>query len=130
MITYKMGNDLDIDQVIELYVSSTLGARRPVADRKRMKQMLAKANLVITAWDGDLMVGISRCLSDYAYVTYMSDLAVREPYQKQGIGKKLIELSKTEASPNAKLILLAAPAAEKHYPHIGFEHMPQAWMLK
>jgi hypothetical protein len=28
------------------------------------------------------------------------------------------------------LLLLAAPAAVQYYPHIGFEHHPQAWMIR
>ena len=129
MITYRTGNDLELDAVIELYVDSTLGERRPVSDRSRMHRMLGHANLVVTAWDGPLMVGISRSLTDFAYATYLSDLAVRLTYQRQGIGRELIRLTR-EAAPMATLILLAAPAAEKYYPHIGFEHHPQAWILR
>ncbi|MGH7600064.1 MAG: GNAT family N-acetyltransferase, partial [bacterium] len=82
MITYKTGNDLNLDAVIELYRASTLGERRPVNERERMRLMLQHANLVITAWDGDLMVGISRSLTDFAYITYLSDLAVRLSHQR------------------------------------------------
>jgi len=66
MITYRIGNDLDLDAVTELYRASTLGERRPVDDRERMKQMLQNANLVVTAWDGDLLAGIARSLSDFS----------------------------------------------------------------
>lgn len=48
-ITFQTGNQLDIDQVIELYIASTLGERRPVDDHACMLEMLAKANLVVTA---------------------------------------------------------------------------------
>src|SRR5439155_1469289 len=87
MITYTIGNDLDLDAVIELYRASTLGERRPVDDRGRMAAMLANANLVVTAWDGDLLVGISRALSDFCYITYLSDLAVRVSHQRRGLGR-------------------------------------------
>jgi predicted N-acetyltransferase YhbS len=129
MISYRTGNDLDLDDVIELYVDSTLGERRPVADRSRMQRMLEHANLVVTAWDGPRLVGISRSLTDFVYATYLSDLAVRKSYQRAGIGRELVRLTR-EAAPRAMLILLAAPAAEKYYPHIGFEHHPQAWILR
>jgi predicted N-acetyltransferase YhbS len=129
MISYRTGNDLDLDAVIELYVDSTLGERRPVSDRRRMQRMLEHANLVVTAWDGARMVGISRSLTDFVYATYLSDLAVRKSYQRAGIGRELVRLTR-EAAPRAMLILLAAPAAEKYYPHIGFEHHPQAWILR
>lgn len=129
MITYRTGNDLDLDDVIELYVDSTLGERRPVSDRSRMQRMLEHANLVVTAWDGARMVGISRSLTDFVYATYLSDLAVRKSYQRTGIGRELVRLTR-DAAPRAMLILLAAPAAEEYYPHIGFEHHPQAWILR
>jgi predicted N-acetyltransferase YhbS len=128
VISYRTGNDLDLDAVLDLYRASTLGQRRPIDDRGRMEQMVRQANLVITAWDADLLVGISRSLSDFSYATYLSDLAVRESHQRQGIGKELIRLTQ-EASAPATIILLAAPAAELYYPHIGFTHHPQAWRL-
>ena len=129
MISYRTGNDLNLDRVIELYVASTLGARRPVDDRERMAAMLAKANLIVTAWDGELLVGIARALSDFSFITYLSDLAVRESHQRQGIGKELMRRVQEEGGAQAKLLLLAAPAAEKYYPHVGFTHHPQAWIL-
>jgi len=129
VIRYRIGNDLDLDEVIELYVDSTLGERRPVTDRRRMEGMLRHANLVITAWDGDVLVGISRSVSDYHYATYLSDLAVRLSYQRQGIGRELIERTQA-AAPDAGLILLSAPAAEQYYPHIGFEPHHSAWVLR
>ena len=128
VIEYRVGNNLDLDQVIELYRASTLGERRPVDERERMRQMLAHANLVITAWDGAMIVGISRSLTDFAYVTYLADLAVRESHQRQGIGKELVRRTKDESGPKTKIVLLAAPKAVDYYPHIGFTHHPQAWV--
>jgi len=128
MISYRTGNDLDLDEVIELYRASRLGERRPVDDRARMERMLREANLVVTAWDGEQLVGISRSLTDFSYATYLADLAVRESHQRQGIGQELIRRTQSASAP-ATVILLAAPAAEQYYPHIGFTHHPQAWRL-
>lgn len=130
MIDYRTGNDLDLDQVIELYHASTLGQRRPADDRGRMAAMLAGANLVITAWEGSLMVGISRALSDFSYITYVSDLAVRLSHQRAGIGRELIRRTQQAGGPKTQLLLLAAPAAQDYYPHVGFTHHPQAWLLR
>ena len=128
MIEYKLTPDLDVDEAYDLYVSSTLGERRPVEDRERFAAMLRNANLTITAWDGELLVGISRCITDWVWTTYLADLAVRLTHQRQGIGKELMRRTQ-EAAPQAKLLLLAAPAAREYYPHVGFEHMPHAWWL-
>ena len=59
-----------------------------------------------TAWDGDLLVGIARSMSDWVYATYLSDLAVRRSYQKRGIGKELMRRTQSAAS-QANLILHA-----------------------
>ena len=98
-------------------------------EKNDMAAMLANANLVVTAWDGDLLVGISRALSDFCYITYLSDLAVRVSHQRRGLGKELIRRTQTAGGPKTTLLLLAAPAAEKYYPRIGFTHHPQAWLL-
>lgn len=129
MITYRLGKDLELDAVIELYRASTLGERRPVDDRARMAAMMAHANLVVTAWDGDLLVGISRSLSDFAFVTYLSDLAVRESHQRMGIGRELVRITQRESGP-AYVVLLSAPRAVNYYPRIGFTRHESAWLLR
>jgi len=128
MISYRTGNDLDLETVIDLYRASTLGERRPVEDRERMRLMLANANLVVTAWDGELLAGIARSVTDFSYATYLSDLAVRRSHQKQGIGRELIRRTQA-AGGRATVILLAAPKAVEYYPHIGMKPHPSAWML-
>jgi predicted GNAT superfamily acetyltransferase len=120
MIEYRVGNDLNLDEVIDLYAASTLGERRPIAERDRMAAMLKNANLVVTAWDGSLLVGISRALSDFSYATYLSDLAVRVSHQRTGIGKELIRQTQKAGGPQARVILLSAPAATNYYPRVGF----------
>ncbi|MBA8885674.1 GNAT family N-acetyltransferase [Dokdonella fugitiva] len=129
MIIYRDDVRLPLEQARDLYRASTLGERRPIDDDARFAAMLAHANLTITAWDGDLPVGISRCVTDFAWTTYLADLAVRVSHQRQGIGKELMRRTQA-AAPQAKLLLLAAPAAERYYPHVGFSHFPQAWMLR
>jgi predicted N-acetyltransferase YhbS len=128
-IDYRLGNQLNLDDVIELYRASTLGERRPVDDRNRMEQMLHQAGLVITAWHQNLLVGIARSLTDGAYATYLADLAVRASHQRRGIGKELIRRTQA-AAPLANVILLAAPKAVDYYPHIGFTRHESAWILR
>jgi predicted N-acetyltransferase YhbS len=129
MITYRTVNDLDLEAVIELYRASTLGERRPVDDRARMQRMMQNANLIVTAWDGDLLVGIARSVSDFNYATYLSDLAVRASHQKKGIGRELIRRTQ-ELGGQATVILLSAPAAAAYYPRIGLKPHPSAWTLR
>ena len=128
-IRYQYGNDLDLDQVIELYNASTLGERRPVDDRLVMSDMLRHANLVVTAWDGDLLVGIARTLTDFSYVGYLSDLAVKASHQRKGIGIQLVQKTREKMGPRSMLVLLAAPKAVEYYSKIGFTKHNSAWTI-
>ena len=128
-ITYRAGNDLELETVRELYRASTLGERRPVEDRERMAAMLRNANLVVSAWDGELLVGIARSVTDFVYCTYLSDLAVRVSHQRHGIGRELIRRTQ-QLGGQATLILLSAPKAVNYYPRVGLTSHPSAWMLK
>lgn len=128
-ISYRLGNDIPLDTFIELYRASTLGLRRPVDDRETMAAMLRNANLVVSAWRNERLVGIARSLSDSLYVAYLADLAVHRDHQRQGIGIELIRRTRAAMGPASHLVLLAAPAAVDYYPRIGFTHHPQAWVL-
>lgn len=128
-IHYQLGNELDLDLVIELYRLSTLGERRPVDNRPCMARMLKEASLVVTAWEGDSLVGIARTLTDHCYVAYLADLAVRLSHHHRGIGRELVRATRRELGDQAFVVLLAAPAAADYYPKIGFTRHDQAWVL-
>ena len=122
------GAALDLDEVLAVYRASGLGERRPTGDRERFAAMLAHANLVLTARDDDgTLLGIVRAVSDFSYVTYLSDIAVIRDRQRSGIGRALIDATAAEA-PQAKIVLLSAPAATDYYPHIGFTRHDSAWV--
>lgn len=129
MIRYQVENTLSAKEFKELLIKSTLGERRPINDVERIKAMIENANLIITARDGNKLVGIARSVTDFVYCTYLSDLAVADEYQKKGIGKELIRFTKKE-TPKATLILLAAPKAVDYYPHIGMSKHEACFLLK
>ena len=84
-ISYKINAPISVDQFIELLANSTLGERRPIDDRQCMQGMLDNANLTITAWDEEVLVGVARSVTDFHYACYLSDLAVSKNHQKQRI---------------------------------------------
>ncbi|MEV6179130.1 GNAT family N-acetyltransferase [Streptomyces sp. NPDC052015] len=127
-IERENGPDLDLGEVLRVYRESGLGERRPIEETERMAAMVRNANLVVTCRvDGEL-VGIARSVSDFSYVTYLSDIAVDRAHQRSGIGRALIDATRKEA-PQAKIVLLSAPAATEYYPHIGFTAHHSAWVL-
>jgi len=130
MIQFRDDANITAEQAIDLYIRSTLGERRPVHNKETFEAMLKNANLTITAWDENTLVGIARTLTDFAYVAYLADLAVDQQYQHSGIGKQLIANTQSRLGPECMIVLLAAPKANEYYEHIGFEHNPRAWTLK
>lgn len=128
MINYQVESDLSVEAFRSVLVRSTLGERRPIDEPERLEAMLKHANLIITARDGEQLVGVARSLTDFQYCTYLSDIAVDQDYQRQGIGKELIRRTKLKTS-KAKLILLAAPAAIPYYPKIGMTQYEYCYYL-
>ena len=129
MITYSSDRKISIDEFISVLNRSTLAERRPVHDRERMGLMLDHGNVLITAWDGDVLIGVSRALTDFSFCSYLSDLAVDVAYQKQGIGKELIRLTHVASGEATTLILLAAPKAKEYYPKIGMERFVDCFLI-
>jgi GNAT superfamily N-acetyltransferase len=91
--------------------------------------MVKNSNLMVTAWHGEELIGIARSMTDFHYACYLSDLAVHRDYQKCGVGKKLQAITQEKLGPKCKLILLAAPAANSYYEHIGFSNNQRCWVL-
>jgi len=126
-IQYKIGARLNEWDVANLFLSA--GLKRPSDNLERIGRMLAGANLTVTAWDGERLVGIARALTDFAYCCYLSDLAVDGAYQKQGIGRKLVEMVQKEIGEEVMLLLLSVPDAMTYYPKIGFEKVENGWTI-
>lgn len=128
-VVYALEPDLSADEFIAVLVKSTLGERRPVDDRPRIEGMLRQADLIVTARQAGQLVGVSRALTDFQFCTYLSDLAVDEACQRQGIGQRLIEETHQAAGKQTMVILIAAPKAASYYPHIGMEQHPSCWII-
>jgi GNAT superfamily N-acetyltransferase len=126
-IIYRVNAPVNIDAVAEVYRRS--GIKRPADDRERLTQMFWHANLVVTAFDEDRLVGVARSLTDFSYCCYCSDLAVHADYQRQGIGRELLARTKAAAGPHSMLLLLSAPDAISYYPHIGLAPATNAFLI-
>lgn len=127
MIEYKVNEPVDPAGVVELYRDA--GLPRPIEDVDRIARMLAGSNLVITAWEDGKLVGISRSITDEAWSTYLADLAVATSHQKDGIGRRLVELTKESAGEESMVLLLSVPAAMEYYPKIGMERLDNAFII-
>ena len=91
--------------------------------------MVQNADIIVTARVDGLLVGVSRAISDFAYCTYLADLAVDSNFQGRGIGKELIRQTHLAAGLQSSIVLLAAPKAQSYYPHIGMTKHESCWMI-
>ena len=128
-VTYRLEPDLAPEEFVDVLVRSTLAERRPVDDLATIRAMLANADVIVTARLDGLLVGVSRTITDFAYCTYLSDLAVDEQHQRQGIGRELIRRTHEAAGLHTTLILLAAPKAQQYYPHVGLTKHESCWII-
>ena len=117
MIEYNIEKNLSVEEFKLVLENSTLGQRRPVDDPSRLAKMLLHGKLIVTARSKGKLVGVSRSLTDFAFCTYLSDLAVDLNFQHRGIGKELVRRTKLEA-PEAQLI-----------PKIGMSQFSYCYLL-
>jgi GNAT superfamily N-acetyltransferase len=129
-LKYAVESDLSVAEFIDVLKRSTLAERRPIDQPERMQGMINGANLIVTARDASgLLVGVSRAMTDFSHCTYLADLAVDQAFQKQGIGKALIQHTHEQAGKHTLLVLIAAPKARSYYPHIGMQPHDSCWII-
>jgi len=128
-VTYALEPGLTPEEFLDLLRRSTLAERRPVGEPETIRGMLCNAGVIATARVSGDLVGVARAITDFAYCTYLSDLAVDVAHQRRGIGRELIRLTHEAAGLGTTLILLAAPLARDYYPHIGMAAHDSCWIL-
>lgn len=133
-IVYAREPDLPVEDYIRVVGDSSLGASRPLDDRERVARMLRGADLIVSARIAGECVGIGRCLTDFAWVAYLGDLAVSEKHQGQGIGRGLLAKLRDELGPEVGMALLSMPDAKPFYetagPAIGLLPNADAYFMR
>lgn len=127
-IIYKENKDVKPEDVSSVFAKS--GIKRPYQDLDRLDRMVKNADIVITAWNNDQLIGIARAITDFSYCCYLSDLAVDVDFQKEGIGRELINKVKKIIGEECSVVLLSSPAAVEYYPKVGFEKSDQAYVMR
>ena len=119
-IDYRDTHEIDLDQLTVLF--NAVGWERRTADRDRLAQLVRGSLYVVSAWDGDRLVGFARAISDGASNAYISTVAVLPEYQKRGIGRELIQRLIADHD-GIQFVLHANDNAYPFYLHldVGFE---------
>ncbi|HEL1629779.1 TPA: GNAT family N-acetyltransferase [Streptococcus suis] len=120
MITYKQNPQLDFQAVLEIYdsVGWTNYTDRPTMLQKALEHSL----LVLAAFDGDRLVGLLRAVGDGHSSVFIQDILVLPTYQRQGIGRHLLEQAVTHFPGIYQLHLLTdnTEKTRSFYEAIGF----------
>jgi ribosomal protein S18 acetylase RimI-like enzyme len=132
-VLYAAEPGLDVDEFCRVLLESGLGATRPTGDRPRMQQMLDQADLVVTARldrPDCALVGVARCITDFSWCCYLSELAVSSSAQGLGVGRGLIDTTRRLIGPRVSLVLASMPDSVGFYERIGMPRQPDTFWFK
>ncbi|KOA20834.1 putative acetyltransferase [Clostridium homopropionicum DSM 5847] len=127
-IQYKSEKVFTKEAVQELFLSvGWVSGQYP----NRLHKALMNSDTVITAWDGENLVGLARALDDSELVAYIHYVLVNPKYQGKGIAKQMIEKIK-EKYKNFRYIEIM-PEERKNvsfYEKLGFQVMPEGTAMQ
>ena len=91
---------------------------------------LEHSDFVIACREGETIVGCARIFWDKGYIAYLADVMVKPAYQKQGIGKKMVEECisyidrQLKEGWRIKIVIVSAKGKEPFYEKFGFALRP------
>ena len=89
-------------------------------DTDRLILMVENSQVVVTAWDGEIMIGFARCVTDFVFNGQINNVVVDHKYRGRGIGKGLIE-NILNSSKKVTYILRGDPENIDFYKELGFK---------
>ena len=116
-IEYSNSRNIPVDQLIRLYKSvGWSSADKPEA----LQRAMTDCHSLITAWDGDRLVGLANAISDGHLVVYYPHLLVDSDYQRRGIGRQLMRVLMARYDGFHQQVLVADGLATGFYSKCGF----------
>ncbi len=90
-IVFRTGCDIPIEALLALYKAVGWHVYTAGEAQADLVQALRNSTYVVTAWEGDRLLGLARALSDDVSVCYLQDILVLPAFQGQGIGTRLAQ---------------------------------------
>ncbi len=81
---------------------------------------LRNSHTVVTAWDGERLVGLGNAISDGYLVVYYPYLLIHPEYQGKGMGSKIVKKLQNKYKNFHQELLLADAEAVEFYKKCGF----------
>lgn len=132
-IVYDAEPDLDVAAFRHVLVESGMDAVRPVDDELRLRAMLTKADIIVTArlaHPGRPIVGLTRGVTDFNWVCYLAEVAVCKSAQRLGVGKGLLEEVRRQLGPRVSVFLASVPESAEFYERIGMTRLDHGFFFK
>jgi GNAT superfamily N-acetyltransferase len=120
-IVYAQEQGLSVEDYVAVLAATTMRDKRPLANTARIAEMIAGANFIVTAREDGAILGLARCITDFAWIAYCAELAVKESAQGRGIGAGLLKFAEEALGPRVGMMLVSEPAAVGFYRRIGME---------
>lgn len=89
-ITLRTGHGIPFEQLVDLYNSVNWLAYTTGEAELKLQDAIRNSTYVVSAWSGNTLVGLARCLSDDVSICYLQDILIRPEYQQMGIGRRLL----------------------------------------
>ena len=91
-------------------------------NKKDIKKMISKSNVIVSAWNNQKMIGFGRATTDEIYRATLWDIVVDQNYQRLGIGKKIIKsIINDKHLIQVEKIYIMTTECEEFYLKMGFQ---------
>lgn len=106
------------EEAAAIFERAPLGTRKP----ETLKGTFENSDLVCFAWDGDILAGMARSLSDGHVQSVIYDLCMLPEYQGKHLGTRMMkEMMSRLGTPS--IVLWSVPGKEAFYEKFGFKPM-------
>jgi ribosomal protein S18 acetylase RimI-like enzyme len=121
-------SDIDLDQLQELFNLTAFWAKnRSIED---LSIAIANSDPVISAWDGERLIGFARATSDVIYRATIWDVIIHPNYRGAGLGRKLVETVLSHPRVNrVERVYLMTTHQQRFYEKIGFQSNSSTTMV-
>ncbi len=121
-------NQIDLSQLQELFKLEALWPKeRRVED---LESAISNSEPVVSAWDGEKMIGFARATSDGIYRAIIWDVVIHPDYRGDGLGQKLLGTLLNHPQMNrVEKIYLMTSDRQQFYKQIGFKCNLSATMV-
>ena len=116
-IELREDKELPLDQVLALYrANKWSSADKPDA----LLNHLRESHSVVSAWDGEELIGLGNVMSDGQLVAYYSHLLVSPERQNDGVGTRIARRLMERYQNFHQQVLLADGQSIEFYRRLGF----------